>query len=323
MNYTFLKWSALLFLSATLLTACKSESGADAMGSFESDEIIVAAQATGVLDSFGIEEGQHLEPGTQVGKIDDNNTVLQKAQAEASIQALNEKTIAIAPQIKLLEDQIAVQQSQLKSALKEQTRIQNLYAKDAATGQQLDNVNTQVDVLKKQIITTQQQINVTKSTLGTQNSSILSERVPMQKKVSIIDDQIAKSNIINPIKGTVLTKYMYRGEYATIGKPLYKIADLDNVYLKAYIDQTQLADIKIGQQVQVRIDDNEAYKYYNGTIRWINDEAEFTPKTIQTKDERENLVYAMKVSVANDGSIKIGMYGEVVLNHSEDNKDTK
>lgn len=315
-KYFFTKSLWGLALLGFTLFSCQNEKEADAMGSFEADEIIVSAQTMGTLIRLDIEEGMPLKAGEIVGKIDDKNTELQKVQVEAGIRALEQKTADLAPQVKWLQDQIAVQQSQLKSALKEQNRIQKLYQQNAATGKQLDDVQAQVDVLRKQITATQQQIQVTKSNIHTQNRSILSEQEPLRKKVNIIQDQMDKSRVTNPIQGKVLTKYMYVGEFVTIGKPLYKIADTRNIYLRAYVDQTQLSEVKIGQRVKVRLDTKGGYKYYEGTVSWMNDQAEFTPKTIQTKDERENLVYAMKVKVPNDGGIKIGMYGEVVLKES-------
>lgn len=303
-------------LSLILITtySCKKGGEADAMGSFESDEIIVSARSTGDLKQFEIEEGKKLQLGEVVGQIDDKNAELQKLQVESSIQALNEKTLDMTPQIQLLQEQLEIQKTQLTNAAKDQTRIKNLVIQNAATGKQLDDINTQVDVLKKQIEATKRQIEVTKTNISTQNRSILSEKTPLDKRVNIIQDQIDKSKIVNPIQGIVLSKYALIGEFVSIGKPLYKIANTDEVYLRAYLDQTLLSSVKIGQQVKVRIDDKDDYKYYDGHITWIASQAEFTPKTIQTREERENLVYAIKVKVKNDGSIKLGMYGEMMLN---------
>jgi HlyD family secretion protein len=161
---------------------------------------------------------------------------------------------------------------------------------------------------------TRQQINVQQSSTGTQNRSVLSESQPLQKRAEQINDQIKRANITNPINGTIITKYAQAGEITSPGKALYKIADLKTITLRAYISGSQLSEIKLGQDVQVRVDKGEDdYKEFTGTITWISDKAEFTPKTIQTKDERANLVYAIKVKVKNDGYLKIGMYGEVIL----------
>jgi HlyD family secretion protein len=183
---------------------------------------------------------------------------------------------------------------------------------DAATAKQLDDIDAQIDVVKKQMSVTQQQINVQKNNVGTQNRGILSQGKPLEKKAAQIQDLLNKSNITNPINGTVITKYAEEGEMVSPGKAIYKIADLSVLTLRAYITGSQLSQVKLGQQVTVLVDDGaKKNKEFPGTITWISDKAEFTPKTIQTKDERANLVYAMKVKVRNDGYLKIGMYGEV------------
>ncbi|MEP6468096.1 MAG: HlyD family efflux transporter periplasmic adaptor subunit, partial [Parafilimonas sp.] len=208
----------------------------------------------------------------------------------------------------------AVQQTQLNNLLKNQQRFTNLVADGAATQKQLDDISTQVEEMKKQMQVTQQQINVQRSNVGTQNSSILSDKKPLQKQVAQLSQQLSKANIVNPINGTVLTKYAQAGEVTAPGKALYKIADLTYLNLRAYITGSQLSTVKLNQMVKVFIDSGaNNYREYAGTIIWISDKAEFTPKTIQTKDERANLVYAIKVRVKNDGYLKIGMYGEVKL----------
>jgi HlyD family secretion protein len=274
--------------------------------------VIVSSELSGKLLSFAVEEGQVLPKDTIVGIVDAANISLQKEQVEANIQALSEKTADVAPQVKLLENQLAVQQSQLNNLLHEQARIQNLLKQDAATGKQLDDINAQIDVARKSLAVTQQQINVQKSNIATQNRSILSEGKPLQKRVAQLEDQLKKSGIVNPVSGTVITKYAEEGEFTSAGKALYKIADLSVMTLRAYVTGAQLSQLKLGQTVKVMVDDgNKKYKELPGTINWIADKAEFTPKTIQTKDERANLVYAIKIKVKNDGYLKIGMYGEV------------
>lgn len=286
----------------------------DASGSFESDEVIVSAQLGGQLLAFNVEEGDVLSKGEVVGKIDSTDVVLQKQQVQATIQSLQQKTVNVEPQVKLLQDQLSVQQTQLDHALKDQQRFQNLVADGAATQKQLDDINMKVDEIKKQMQVTQQQINVQRSNVGTQNSSILSEKKSLQKQEAQLAQQLSKSNIINPVNGTVLTKYAEAGEVTAPGKALYKLADLSYLNLRAYITGSQLSNIKINQTVNVFIDSGtNNYRQYSGTILWISDKAEFTPKTIQTKDERTNLVYAIKIKVKNDGYLKIGMYGEVKL----------
>jgi HlyD family secretion protein len=259
-----------------------------------------------------VEEGQMIAKDSVVGTVDATNISLQKEQVESSIQALGEKTADVSPQVKLLEDQLAVQQSQLNNLLHEQGRIQNLLKQDAATGKQLDDINAQVEVAKRSMNVTRQQIQVQQNNVATQNRSILSEGKPLQKRVAQLEDQLKKSTIINPVSGTVLTKYAEQGEITSAGKALYKIADLSTITLRAYITGTQLSQVKLGQAVKVLVDDGaKKYKEFAGTITWISDKAEFTPKTIQTKEERANLVYATKIKVKNDGYLKIGMYGEV------------
>ncbi|MEO5562002.1 MAG: HlyD family efflux transporter periplasmic adaptor subunit, partial [Chitinophagaceae bacterium] len=228
-----------------------------------------------------------------------------------SIGALQDQTVNVEPQVKLLQDQLKVQQSRLDNLLHEKARTENLVKQDAATGKQLDDINATIDMARKEMQVTQQQINVQRNNTGTQNRGILSQGKSLQKKVEQLEDQLSKANVKNPINGTVITKYAEVGEMTSIGKALYKIADLSTITLRAYITGIQLPQIKLGQTVKVFIDDEKKYKELPGTITWISDKAEFTPKTIQTKEERVNLVYAVKVKVKNDGYLKIGMYGEV------------
>ncbi|MES1226391.1 MAG: efflux RND transporter periplasmic adaptor subunit [Bacteroidota bacterium] len=300
--------SGLLFLAS-----CKNgDQQFDASGNFEADETIVSSELSGKLLSFSVEEGMTIPKDSVVGNIDAINVSLQKEQVEASIQSLSDKTADVGPQIRLLQDQVMVQQSQLDNLLHEKQRIQNLIKADAATGKQLDDINAQIDVVKKQINVTRQQINVQQTNIATQNRGILSEGKPLSKRAAQLNDQLQKSKIINPVSGTVITKYAEPGEITAAGKALYKIADLSTITLRAYITGIQLSQVKLNQQVKVLVDDGkDKYKEFPGTITWVSDKAEFTPKTIQTKEERANLVYAVKIKVKNDGYLKIGMYGEV------------
>jgi len=300
---------------AVIVTACNRNTPKfDASGTFEVDEVIVSAEQNGKLLSFNVNEGQAIPPQQVVGIIDAENLSLQKEQIQASIEALHDKTTDVRPQVKLLQDQLNVQQSQLANMLHERTRIENLLKQDAATGKQLDDMNSQIEVLQRQMDVTRQQINVQMTNTGTQNRTVLSEKKPLEKRVAQLSDQIDKAQIINPIGGTVITKYAEPGEVTSAGKALYKIANLDTLTLRAYITGTQLPQIKLNQTVKVMIDSGaNAYREYPGTITWVSDKAEFTPKTIQTKEERANLVYAIKVRVKNDGYLKIGMYGEVLF----------
>jgi HlyD family secretion protein len=299
--------------SLLLFAACSNNGGNfDASGSFEADEVVVSSTGNGKILSFKVDEGSVLAKDSVVGQIDPTGLSLQRQEVEASIQALNEQTNDVQPQVKLLEDQLAVQQSQLANLLHEKNRIENLLKQDAATGKQLDDINAQIDVVNKQIGVTRQQINVQKNNVGTMNRGILSQGKPLSKKAAQIEDLLQKTYITNPIAGTVITKYAEEGEVTSVGKALYKIADLSVITLRAYITGTQLSQLKLGQTVRVFVDDGaKKYKEYSGTITWISSKAEFTPKTIQTKDERANLVYAIKIKVKNDGYLKIGMYGEV------------
>lgn len=304
---------SICLLSVFVFQSCKSDKeDFDASGSFEADEVIVSAELSGQLLDFTVNEGDTLSKGQAVGTINAENINLQKEQVQASIEALSNKTSDVSSQVALLQDQIRVQQSQLANLQHERERTERLVKADAATGKQLDDINAQIDVLRKQMAVTQQQINVQKTATATQNRSILSEKAPLQKRVAQLDEQLSKSKVINPISGTVLTKYAEQGEVTAPGKALYKISDLSVITLRAYITGVQLPQVKTGQTVTVLVDNGkDDYKTYQGTITWISDKAEFTPKTIQTKEERANLVYALKVSVKNDGFLKIGMYGEV------------
>jgi HlyD family secretion protein len=302
----------LIFTTATLLLSCEKKDTYDASGYFEADEVIVSAQQNGILTNYSVKEGQVLKLGENLGQIDVKTAQLQKEQVEASISALSDKTVNPNDQLELVRRQLAVQESQLAQQLHEKNRTENLVKADAATRKQLDDINASIDQLRKQIAVTKQQLTLNSYNNSTQNKSILSEKAPLEKSVAQFQEQINKGQIINPILGTVLTNYALQGELQTIGKPLYKIANTDELYLRAYVVGTQLSQIKIGQKVLVKIDkDKDSFKNYDGEIVWISDKSEFSPKTIQTKDERANLVYAMKVRVKNDGFLKIGMYGEV------------
>lgn len=270
----------------------------DASGTFEAVETIVSAEATGLIKSFTLEEGQDLKANQVVGYIDSVQLYLKKKQLEAQISAVLSKKPNIASQVASLQEQ-------LKQATREQQRVANLLKADAATQKQLDDATAQVEIIKKQIAGQE-------SSLGITSKSLNVESEPLLVQIAQLNDQLAKCKIVNEVNGTVLTKYAETNEMTTTGKPLYKIADLSQITLRAYVTGDQLSSIKVGQTVTVLIDaaDN-TYKEYPGEIQWISSKAEFTPKTIQTKDERANLVYAIKIRVKNDGLIKIGMYGEV------------
>jgi len=306
----------IFIIAATLsLSACGSKTEkVDASGTFEADEVIVSSELPGKLVRFDVEEGQQLAKDSVVGAVDAVNLSLQQEQVQASISTLGDKTVTVAPQIELLQSQLAVQQSQLATLQHEKTRIENLLKADAATSKQLDDINAQIDVARKQLDVTQQQMNVQRNNAATQNRGVLSEAKPLQKRIAQLKDQEQRASIINPINGTVISKYAQASEITAPGKALYKIADLSTMTLRAYITGTQLPQVKLNDVVTVMIDQGEkGYKSYPGTISWVSDKAEFTPKTIQTKEERANLVYAVKIKVKNDGYLKIGMYADVTL----------
>ena len=291
----------ILIISVLLFAACNnSEKKYDASGTFEATQTIISAEANGRLLAFTVEEGQTLDLGAYVGYIDSTQLFLRKQQLLAQIQATESQKPDISTQLAALKSQLAV-------AKKDQKRIQNMAAEDAATQQQLDNANGRVETLESQIEGQRKQLEIT-------TGSISSQTDPLQIQVAQVEDMLDKCRLINPMKGTVLTKYAEANETVNAGKPLYRIANLNDIYLKAYITASQLDTVKLNQKVTVLTDDgNKGYKKYEGTLYWISDKAEFTPKTIQTKEERANKVYAVKIRVQNDGYLKIGMYGEVVF----------
>jgi HlyD family secretion protein len=286
----------------------------DASGTFEAVETIVSAEATGKIVALDLEEGQMLKAGQQVGHIDSLPLYLKKKQLEAQIKATGSKLPDIAAQRNVYKQQLAVSQTRLDYLLHEQKRIENLLKADAATPKQLDDINAQVKELQTQLEVIHRQDAAQTSVLRTQTSGLRADVVPLYVQIEQINDQLAKSKIINEVNGTVLSKYAEANEMAAVGKPIYKIADLSTIILRAYVTGDQLTGVKLNQQVKVLVDAKDGkYRELPGTIEWISNKAEFTPKTIQTKDERANLVYAIKIRVKNDGLLKIGMYGEVIL----------
>ncbi|MDO8998133.1 MAG: efflux RND transporter periplasmic adaptor subunit [Bacteroidota bacterium] len=282
-----------------LFASCKNnKNNFDASGSFEAEETIISSEAFGTIKQLDLEEGQTLKAGQFIGYIDSTQLYLKKKQLEAQIKAVLGKKPNVAVQMASLQEQ-------LKTAEKEKLRILNLVKAEAATTKQLDDINSNIELIKKQI-------EAQKSTLEISTSTITDETIPLKIQIEQLNDQIQKCKIINSVNGTVLTKYAEVNEMTAQGKPLYKIADLSSLILRAYISGNQLPLIKINQKVKVNTDDGKGgYIEQDGIITWINDKAEFTPKTIQTKDERANMVYAIKVKVKNDGAYKIGMYGEI------------
>jgi len=302
--------------SLIIFSACgNGKKTSDASGVFEAEEVIVSSELAGKILDFPVEEGDQLSAGQTVATIDATNLKLQKEQVEASIGTLKEKVVDVGPQIRLLEEQLKVQQTQLNSLLREKNRYTNLVKEQAATQKQLDDISSQYDEMTVKMEVTKKQIEVQKTLTGSQNRTVMSEKEPLTVRVAQLDDQIQRSVVTNPVKGTVLAKYAQSGEMTAVGKALYKIASLDTLRLQAYITGDQLAVVKLNQAVTVSVDDGKgAFRAYPGKVTWVSSKAEFTPKTIQTKEERANLVYAVKIDVKNDGYLKLGMYGEVKLN---------
>jgi HlyD family secretion protein len=296
------KYTHILALSiiATTLFSCGKDNGkADGYGNFEATEITISAENNGKLIQFTIDEGDKLKKDQFVGFIDTVQLALKREQLVVSKSVVSSKSKGVLSQISVLN-------SKLKTARINKVRIENLIKDNAGTQKQLDDVSGEIDIIKSQI-----------RSVEIQNAPVVNELKNIDVQLKQIDDQIKKSKIINPVNGTVLTKYAEPNEITAFGKPLYKIADLSNMELRVYISETQLSNIKIGQDVSVKIDGKDAMKTYKGVVSWIASEAEFTPKIIQTKEERVALVYAAKISVVNDGSLKIGMPAEMWLITSE------
>ncbi len=298
-----MKTNILLTIGVALtLTACGNKNNQyDASGIFEATEVIVSAQGNGELMEFNVMEGQDVEAKAQVGYIDTTQLYLKKMQLLANMKSVESRQYNVAKQIASVQQQIATQKTELK-------RYENLVKSNAANQKQLDDINSQIAVLEKQLA-------AQKETLENNNRSVSGESSGLVMQVAQIEDQIQKCMISSPITGVVLSKYAEQGELATQGRSLFKVADIANMNLRVYITADQLTSLKIGQSLKVYADQGKSdRKEYPGTVIWISDKAEFTPKTIQTRDERANLVYAVKVAVKNDGYIKKGMYGEIKIN---------
>ena len=282
-----------------VLGACTSqEEQYDASGIFETTEVIVSAKGTGELQSFQVEEGQAVRQGEVLGWIDTLQLSLKDRQLAASLLATESKRLDEKRQVAHLRQQI-------ENLQREKERFTALLNAKATTAKQVDDIDYQIKVLQNQLVATQEQINSSNSSLSRQSESIQAQRAQME-------DQIRNAMISSPITGTVLTKYAEQGEFAVPGKALFKVADVSRMKLRAYITADQLTQLQIGQAVAVYADRGITdRKRYAGRVVWIADKAEFTPKTIQTRNERANLVYAVKIAVENDGFIKRGMYGEV------------
>jgi len=295
------KLNLTLFTIFIFLFSCSSNDNEyDASGTFEATEVIVSSEANGKILSFNLQEGSKIKANQVVGVIDSTQLYLKKLQVLASVNAVQSRK----PEI---DKQIAVIEQQIVTAEYEKKRIENLIKSNAVPKKQLDDVSAQISVLEKQL-------TALKSNLDVSTRGINQESNAIEVQVAQLDDQLSKCVLTSPIDGTVLVKYAEAGELAVQGKPLFKIADTDNMFLRAYIVSSQLSDIKLGQKVKVFADyGDEKMREYDGEVAWIATKAEFTPKTILTKDERANLVYATKIAVKNDGYLKIGMYGKIKI----------
>ena len=284
-----------------LLNSCgPSGMSSDAAGTFEADEITVSSEATGKIEWLDLTEGQQLQIGQAVGQIDTVQLFLQKQQLEESI-------ISLKGSMPDIDRQTSAMRSRLKQQLREKDRIERLLEDDAATPKDLEDILSAIEVLEGQI-------EAQESGLGNTIASLEGQLASARNRILQIEDQLAKCRIASPVDGTVLARYAHAGELAVSGKPLFRVADTRTMTLRAYFCLWQLKDVRIGQRVKVIADfGGDNTREYEGTVSWISDKSEFSPKSIQTKDERENLVYAVKISVGNDGYLKIGMYGEVIL----------
>ncbi|MBR2218547.1 MAG: HlyD family efflux transporter periplasmic adaptor subunit [Alistipes sp.] len=295
----------ILFYSATLLTmvACGRGNDFDATGTFEATEVVVSAEAAGRILSFDAEEGDAVQAGRQIGAIDTVQLYLQKLQLERQRASVISNRPDIRKQAAALREQIAKQEI-------ERSRVVNLLKDGAATTKQLDDIDASLKVLNGQL-------EALLSTLGNNTAAIDENSSALELQIAQIEDRLMKSRIASPISGTVLAKYSEQGELAAVGRPLMKVADMENVYLRAYFTSDQLSSLKIGQEVTVTADfGGDEQIDYPGRITWIASESEFTPKNIQTKSSRASLVYAVKIAVKNDGRLKLGLYGEVKLRKS-------
>ena len=294
----------LLGVIAVFLTSCNNGEKSDAYGNFEATSITVSAKGSGELITFNVEEGQQLKANQPIGLIDTTQLHLEKLRLQAQIEALDLK-------LQEADPEVAVLVKDRSNLTRERDRTERLLKEKAATQQQLDDFNGKIDVINQRIEATRRTINIA-------NRGILAERKPLEAQIALVEKQLRDYRIINPISGTVLTKFAEPSELVNQGSPLYKVANLDEMKLKAYTSATLLQNVKLNDKVTVLIDKGEEdYEELSGTISWIASDAEFTPKTIETKEERVNLVYAIEVKVRNDGTLKIGMPGEVVFNSTD------
>lgn len=295
-----IKYTLCLLIILTTVSCANRNSSYDATGSFEATEIIVSAEANGKIISLDIMEGDVVDKDNVVGLVDTLQLYLQKMSIIANAKGVRSQTPDIAAQTAALNEQV-------QTLNREKERTQKLIEANAANAKQLDDINSQLEVLHKQLSAQTSTLQKSSAHIGAQSSAL-------DIQIAQLDDKIYRSKIHSPISGTIINKYAEAGELANIGKPLFKVADLSNMFLRAYITNDQLSQLKLNDNVTISVDAGKGdMRQYQGTVIWISDKSEFTPKTIQTKNERANLVYAIKIRVANDGFLKIGMYGEVLF----------
>ena len=287
-------------LAAIIAVSCSNESDYDAQGTFEATEVVISAEGTGRILNFDIVEGEAIEANSKVGDIDSLQLHLQREQLKAQQVALLSSRPDKEKQVASIRSQIAKQRAELQ-------RVENMLRDGAATTKQRDDIKAQIDILEGQL-------SATLSTIDNNTSTINENAAALEAQIAALDDRITKCRISSAVGGTVLVKYAKEGEFTTVGKPLMKVANLEDIYLRAYFTSDQLSKVNLGDEVTVTANFGGDERYdYKGRVVWISAESEFTPKSIQTKDSRANLVYAVKIAVKNDGRLKIGLAGEVKL----------
>ena len=287
-------------LAAIIAVSCSNESDYDAQGTFEATEVVISAEGTGRILNFDIVEGEAIEANSTVGAIDSLQLHLQREQLKAQQVALLSSRPDKEKQVASIRSQIAKQRAELQ-------RVENMLRDGAATTKQRDDIKAQIDILEGQL-------SATLSTIDNNTSTINENAAALEAQIAALDDRITKCRISSAVGGTVLVKYAEEGEFTTVGKPLMKVANLEDIYLRAYFTSDQLSKVNLGDEVTVTANFGGDERYdYKGRVAWISAESEFTPKSIQTKDSRANLVYAVKIAVKNDGRLKIGLAGEVKL----------
>jgi HlyD family secretion protein len=291
----------VIYILATIVAvSCSNEADYDAQGTFEATEVVISAEGTGRILNFDIVEGETIESNSTVGAIDSLQLHLQREQLKAQQVALLSSRPDKEKQVASLRSQIAKQRAELQ-------RVENMLRDGAATTKQRDDIEAQIDILEGQL-------SATLSTIDNNTSTINENAAALEAQIAAFDDRIAKCRISSAVGGTVLVKYAEEGEFTTVGKPLMKVANLEDIYLRAYFTSDQLSKVNLGDEVTVTANFGGDERYdYKGRVAWISAESEFTPKSIQTKDSRANLVYAVKIAVKNDGRLKIGLAGEVKL----------